>query len=109
MLEATAARFDPAVLEILRDTRKLCPKCEREMVLRTAGRGTGAGEKFWGGFGVSPMPLYDAGIERPVQGNACRRALDSAVARSPAWLTPASRGARSWWCSSARGRRWGWR
>ena len=29
MLEATDARFDPAVLEILRDTRKLCPKCER--------------------------------------------------------------------------------
>jgi len=48
MLEATDARFDPAVLEILRDTRKLCPKCERKMVLRTAGRGTGAGEKFWG-------------------------------------------------------------
>src|ERR1035437_6556802 len=48
MLEATDARFDPAALEILRDTRKLCPKCERKMVLRTAGSGRGAGEKFWG-------------------------------------------------------------
>jgi restriction system protein len=48
MLEATDARFDPAVLEILHDSRKLCPKCEREMVLRTAGRGPGAGKQFWG-------------------------------------------------------------
>ena len=30
MVEATDASFDPAVLEILRDTRKLCPKCERQ-------------------------------------------------------------------------------
>jgi hypothetical protein len=48
LLESTDARFDPAVLEILHDTRKLCPKCEREMVLRTAGRGPGAGNQFWG-------------------------------------------------------------
>jgi len=61
MLEATDARFDPAVLEILRDTRKLCPKCERKMVLRTAGSGPGAGEKFWGCSGYPrcrfTMPL----------------------------------------------------
>ena len=48
MLEATDARSDPAALEILRDSRKLCPKCEREMVLRTASKGPGAGERFWG-------------------------------------------------------------
>jgi len=48
MLEATHARFDPAVLEILNDSRKLCPKCERELVLRTAGKGLGAGKHFWG-------------------------------------------------------------
>ena len=47
VLVSTDARFDPAVLEILRDTRKLCPKCERQMVLRTAGRGRGAGKQFW--------------------------------------------------------------
>jgi hypothetical protein len=45
MLEAVDARFDPEILEILRDRRKFCPKCEREMVLRTHGR---TGEEFWG-------------------------------------------------------------
>ena len=53
MLEATDSRFDPAVLEILNDTRKLCPKCERELVLRTAGRGRGAGRQFWGCSGYA--------------------------------------------------------
>ena len=48
MLQATDARFDTAALEILRDTRKLCPKCEREMILRTASKGPGAGKQFWG-------------------------------------------------------------
>jgi ssDNA-binding Zn-finger/Zn-ribbon topoisomerase 1 len=48
MLEATDARFDPAALEILRDNWKMCPKCEREMVLRTASKGPGAGKQFWG-------------------------------------------------------------
>jgi len=38
----------PAPLEILCGTRKLCPKCESEMVLRTAARGSGAGKQFWG-------------------------------------------------------------
>jgi restriction system protein len=60
-LDATDARFDPAVLEILRDKRKLCPKCEREMVLRTAGTGLGAGKQFWGCSGFPrcrfTMPL----------------------------------------------------
>jgi len=48
MLEVTGARFDPEMLAILKDTRKFCPKCEAEMVLRTAMRGVGAGQKFWG-------------------------------------------------------------
>ena len=48
MLEVTDARFDPAALEILRDDWKMCPKCEREMVLRTATKGPGAGKEFWG-------------------------------------------------------------
>ena len=48
MLEATDAKLDPAAMEILRDTRKWCPKCERQMVLRTASKGPGAGEQFWG-------------------------------------------------------------
>jgi hypothetical protein len=48
MLEAVNFQDDPQVLEILRDTRKFCPKCEREMVLRTAGKGLNAGNQFWG-------------------------------------------------------------
>jgi hypothetical protein len=48
MLEAADARFDPEVLEILRDTRKFCPKCERPMVLRTSRKGRDAGSHFWG-------------------------------------------------------------
>lgn len=48
MIEATDARFDPETLEILNDTRKFCPKCESELVLRTARKGRGAGGQFWG-------------------------------------------------------------
>jgi restriction system protein len=47
LLETTDARFDPATQEILNDTRKFCPKCEREMVLKTATKGKGAGQQFW--------------------------------------------------------------
>lgn len=36
------------VVELLNDPRKLCPKCECEMVLRTARRGAKAGKQFWG-------------------------------------------------------------
>jgi hypothetical protein len=39
MLEATDARFVPAVLEILCGSQKPCPKCEQEMVLRRASKG----------------------------------------------------------------------
>lgn len=48
MLESTDARFDPKTRDILSDQRKFCPKCEREMVVRTAGKGKGVGQKFWG-------------------------------------------------------------
>ncbi len=48
MIESTDARFDPDVLELLHDTRKFCPKCEREMVIRVAGKGPNAGSEFWG-------------------------------------------------------------
>jgi restriction system protein len=47
MLEATNARFDPETLELLNDTRKFCPKCGREMVLKTATKVKGAGQEFW--------------------------------------------------------------
>ena len=45
MIEATDAKLDPVVLEILRDTREICPRCEREMVLRTPVEGRG--RRFW--------------------------------------------------------------
>jgi restriction system protein len=48
MLKAADAAHDPDILALLRDTRKYCPKCEQEMVLRTASRGTSAGSQFWG-------------------------------------------------------------
>ena len=48
MIEETGSRCDPETVAILRDTRKFCPKCEAEMVLRTAKKGIGAGNKFWG-------------------------------------------------------------
>src|ERR1035437_4260822 len=64
MFEATDARFDPAALEILRDDWKMCPKCEREMVLRTASKGPGAGKEFWGCSGYPKcrftMPLSNS-------------------------------------------------
>jgi restriction system protein len=48
MLAATDMRFDGEVQEILRETRRFCPKCEREMVRRTARKGLVAGNQFWG-------------------------------------------------------------
>ena len=48
LLEMTDARFDPEILEIFRDKRKVCPKCESEMVLRTAAKGADPGRQFWG-------------------------------------------------------------
>jgi hypothetical protein len=63
MLESTDARFDPAVLELLRDTRKFCPRCERELVIRVAERGPNPGSRFWGCSGYPSchftMPLAE--------------------------------------------------
>lgn len=36
------------VQAILSDTKKICPKCESEMVLRTAAKGKNEGSQFWG-------------------------------------------------------------
>lgn len=36
------------IADICSDKRKVCPKCEHEMVLRTARRGKNAGNQFWG-------------------------------------------------------------
>jgi hypothetical protein len=62
MIESTDAQFDPEVLELLHDTRKFCPKCEREMVVRVAGKGPNPGSKFWGCSGYPKchftLPLW---------------------------------------------------
>ncbi len=68
MLEATNARFDPAALEILEDTRKLCPKCEQELVLRTAFKGRGAGQQFWGCSACPRCRFTMPSSNRPKQG-----------------------------------------
>ena len=47
-LEAMHWRFNPAFLSLLNDKRKFCPKCESEMVLRTAKKGALVGQTFWG-------------------------------------------------------------
>ena len=48
MIEDIGVQSDPEMIAILNDSRKYCPKCEREMVLRTTRKGTNAGGKFWG-------------------------------------------------------------
>jgi hypothetical protein len=48
MQEQSDARFNPEFIAALRGTRKMRPKCESRMVLRTALKGIGTGEKFWG-------------------------------------------------------------
>jgi hypothetical protein len=48
MLESVEWKFNPAVQAVLRDARKICPKCEAEMVLRTATKGRNIGQQFWG-------------------------------------------------------------
>jgi hypothetical protein len=48
MMESTDARFDPEVHELLHDTRKFCPKCERKLVIRVARKGANPSREFWG-------------------------------------------------------------
>jgi HJR/Mrr/RecB family endonuclease len=51
-------RVDQSKLQgILSDTPKFCPKCEREMVRRTARRGKNASNEFWGCSGY-PQCTY---------------------------------------------------
>lgn len=63
MLESTDARLDPEVRNLLQDTRKFCPKCELEMVVRVAEKGPNPGSKFWGCSGYPrchfTMPMAD--------------------------------------------------
>jgi restriction system protein len=47
-LEEVQWRLNPAFAELMNDNRKICPKCESEMVLRTATKGAHAGQQYWG-------------------------------------------------------------
>ncbi len=66
MLRAADAAYDPAFQVLLNDQRKFCPKCEREMVLRTVARGQNAGSQFWGcsGYPVCTFTLPSGGAAR---------------------------------------------
>jgi restriction system protein len=48
LLDSVDAAYDPEIQQLLNDRRKVCPKCERLMVLRTAQKGANAGGQFWG-------------------------------------------------------------
>lgn len=48
MLEQANVHSDPEFQKLLNDTRKLCPKCESELVIRKTKRGVNAGREFWG-------------------------------------------------------------
>jgi HJR/Mrr/RecB family endonuclease len=45
MLEESEIKYSHEVSELLSDSRKFCPKCEKELVLRTAKQ---TGNQFWG-------------------------------------------------------------
>jgi restriction system protein len=48
LLKKVDAEFDPRFRALFESKEKRCPKCEREMVIRTARRGPDVGSKFWG-------------------------------------------------------------
>jgi restriction system protein len=48
MLESVNWQSNLVVQAILNNRRKFCPKCESQMVLRTATKGRNIGQEFWG-------------------------------------------------------------
>lgn len=48
LINSVDGRYDPEIQALLEDRRKVCPKCERPMELRTAKKGRYAGRQFWG-------------------------------------------------------------
>jgi hypothetical protein len=75
MIDCTGAQFEPEAQTILADTRKFCPKCEAEMVLRTAKWGWGLWPSVLGVFGVPKVPVHDADfvnkVRRPTSAILC--------------------------------------
>jgi len=48
LVERGGVLSDPEFQDALTDSRKYCPKCERELILRTATKGHNPGRQFWG-------------------------------------------------------------
>lgn len=48
MILNSSLEIHPRIMDLLRDERKFCPRCERIMVLRTAKGGSNPGRQFWG-------------------------------------------------------------
>ncbi|MGA2605548.1 MAG: restriction endonuclease [Verrucomicrobiia bacterium] len=48
LMQMSDGSIDSKILALLNDTRKFCPRCESELVVRTAERGFNRGEQFWG-------------------------------------------------------------
>jgi hypothetical protein len=48
LLESVDARYDPEILEFLQNSAKYCSRCERVMLVKTAGKGPHPSSKFWG-------------------------------------------------------------
>ena len=48
LVHRAGVQGDPELQAALTDPRKYCPKCERELVLRTATKGSNIGGQFWG-------------------------------------------------------------
>lgn len=59
-LEEVRWRLNPAFIELMNDERKICPKCESEMLLRTTTEGAHAGRQVWG---CSKFPRCNFSIE----------------------------------------------
>ncbi len=69
LLRTTDAESDPELRALLDDTRKFCPRCESEMLIRTAKRGPATGSQFWG-CSRYPICLYTlplSGVEAPAE------------------------------------------
>ena len=62
MLKSVDAQNDPEILALLQDTRKFCPKCGSEMVLRTAEKGRSPRQPILGLFSLSRLSIQPAGL-----------------------------------------------
>lgn len=48
LIKGAGAEIDSEIQRLLNDSRKFCPRCRREMVVKTARKGIYAGSQFWG-------------------------------------------------------------